>query len=81
MKLIAIVKAESAVLTTCTIPYLMSNEEGGGLVFDKMTVEQATRGSSYLQLAEVQQLQPDLFKQVMLSNVPLLIVIGAYADY
>ncbi len=58
----------------------MFNEEGGGLVFNKMTLEQASRGSSYPQLAEIQQLQPDLFKQVMLSNVPLFIM-GPYADY
>ncbi len=49
----------------------MSNEEGGGLVFDKMELDQATRECRYLQLAEVQQLQPDLFKQVMLSDDPL----------
>ncbi len=71
VKLTVIVEAESTVLTTCTTPYLMSNEEGGGLVFNKMTLVQATTGSSGLQLADIAQLQPDLFKQVIITLLSL----------
>ncbi len=64
---VAAVAEAGGLHTACTTAYLMSTEEGGGLVFNKMTPEQATRTSSYLQPAEIQRIHAHLFKEVCIN--------------
>ena len=58
-------------LTACTTSYLMSTEGGCGLVFNKMSGEQALQESSYLQPQEIEEIGLDVFDKVKhLDNLP-----------
>ena len=51
-------------LPAATTSYLMSTEGGCGLLFNKMSGEQALQQSSYLQPPEIEQLGLDVFNEV-----------------
>ena len=56
--------SSSSHLPACTTSYLMSTEGGCGLVFNKMSGEQALQKSSYLQPPEIEQIGLDVFNEV-----------------